>query len=95
MLQCSSENSTQLRISSKHTYTYRVKVVNYTKKSEYSIKRVKFSEKFSSVEELRAELQTLDIVATKGVGFIEPGHGLKGRQMWLETEEDLYEMYQI
>ena len=64
LLQCSSENSTQLRISSKQTYTYRVKVVNCAKKSEYSIKRVRYTEKFSSVEDIRAELQSLD-VATK------------------------------
>lgn len=30
-------------------------------------------------------------VATKDVGYTEPGHGAKGRQMWLETEDDLHE----
>ena len=94
LLQCSSENSTQLRISLKQTYAYRVKVVNRAKKSEYSIKRVKYTEKFSSVEDVRTELQSMD-VATKDVGYIEPSHGAKGRQMWLETEDDLHEMYQI
>ena len=59
-----------------------------------SIKRVKYTEKFSSVEDVCTELQSLD-AATKDVGYIEPGHGVKGRQMWLETEDDLDEMYQI
>lgn len=66
-------------------------MVNRSKKSEYSIKRVKYTEKFSSVEDVRAELESMD-VATK---YIEPGHGAKGRQMWPETEDDLHEMYQI
>ena len=70
------------------------KVVNRAKKSEYSIKRVKYTEKFGSVEDVCTELQSLD-VATKDGGYIEPGHIVKGRQMWLETEDDLHEMYQI
>ena len=32
------------------------------------------------------ELQSLD-VATKYGGYIEPGRGVKGRQMWLESED--------
>ena len=59
-----------------------------------SIQQVKYTEKFSSVEDVCTELQSLD-VATKDVGYIEPGHGVKGRQMWLETEDELHEMYQI
>ena len=65
-------------------------MVNRAKKSEYSIKRVRCTEKFSSVEDIHTELQSLD-VATKDVGYIEPGHGVKGRQMWLETEDDLHD----
>ena len=46
------------------------------------------------MEDLHSELQSLS-VALKDVGYIEPGHGVKGRQMWLETEDDLDAMYQI
>ena len=56
LLQCSTENSTQLRILSKQKYTYRVKVVNRAKKSEYTIKWVKYTEKFGSVEDVCMEL---------------------------------------
>ena len=56
--------------------------MNHAKKSEYSIKQVKYTEKFSSV----VQNYNLD------VGYIKPGHGVKGRQMWLETEDDLHEM---
>ena len=73
-------------------YIYRVKVVNRAKKSEYSIKRLQYTQKFSSVEDVRMELQSLD-VADKDFGYIEPGHSAKGTQMWLETQEDLDEMY--
>ena len=71
---------------------YRVKVVNRVKKSEYVIKRLHYSAKFASIEELRIELKSID-VATKDFGYIEPGHGAKGKQHWLITQEDLDEMY--
>ena len=51
-------------------------MVNCAKKSEYSIKRVNHTERFSSVEDVRTELQSLD-VTTKHVGYIEPGHGVR------------------
>ena len=38
------------------------------------------------------ELQCLD-VDVKEIGYIEPGHGVKGRMIWLRTLEDLNEIY--
>ena len=67
-------------------------MVNRTKKSEYSIKRVKYTKRLPSIEDLYSELQSLS-VALKDVGFIEPGHGVKGRQMWLETLDEMYQIH--
>ena len=32
-------------------------------------------------------------ITTKQIGYIEPGHGLKGKNRWLNNDEDLLEMY--
>ena len=42
----------------------------------------RFSEEFRNVEEDTIEM-----------GFIEPGHGAKGRQQWLVDDDDLADMY--
>lgn len=55
-------------------------MVNRAKKSEYV--------RTELCTDVRTELQSLD-VATKYVGYIEPGRGVKGRQMWLESEDKM------
>lgn len=69
-------------------------MINREKKSEYSIARLQYTKKFSSIEDLRVELKSMNM-ATRDIGYIVPGHGAKGRQMWLGTQEDLDEMYKI
>ena len=45
------------------------------------------------MKEILNELKdSLEIVASQ-VGFIEPGHGLKGKQHWISDEEDIETMY--
>ena len=66
--------------------------MNRAKKSEYVIKRLQYTGRFGSTDDLRAELQSID-VATKDIGYIEPGHGAKGKQVWLGSQEELDEMY--
>lgn len=68
-------------------------MINCAKKSEYTIKRLPCTRKFKSIEDLRTELKSMD-VATRDIGYIKPGHGAKGKQMWLGTQEDLDEMYE-
>ena len=29
------------------------------------------------------------------IGYIEPGHGAKGKQCWLSTDQDLIDMYDL
>ena len=66
--------------------------MNRAKKSEYVIERLEYTKKFHSIGDLQTELRSFG-VATKDIGYIEPGHGAKGRQMWLGRQEDLDEMY--
>ena len=58
--------------------------MNRAKKSEY----VRTYVRTELRTDVRTELQSLD-VATKYVGYIEPGHGVKGRQIWLESEDKM------
>ena len=73
------------------SYQYSVKVINRLKKSEYSIRRLRgYCSKFRSVHELKDKLQeTLsDSASGDVVGYIEPGHGAKGKQRWVEHSDD-------
>ena len=77
---------------------YSVKITNPTKKSEYSMEKFT-STHFCKVEDLKemhtlysAKLpQSIDLQ----VGYIIPGHGLRGKQEWLCEDSDLIDMYTL
>ena len=75
-------------------FNYSVKVINRSRKSEYRVKKLAAANQFKTIDELQSQLQSLD-VSTDDVGYIEPGHGLKGRQRWLSGDDDLQEMYRL
>ena len=51
---------------------------------------------FKSIDDLKDTLSTVNVASTiDQVGFIEPGHGAKGRQQWLTDSEDLKDMYSL
>ena len=88
-------DSQQVRISPtvSKPYAYSVKVTNLERKSDYTIKKLKSTSKFTSVEEVQDSFRSdLEFVPSE-FGFIEPGHGLKGRQKWIRDDVDLEEMY--
>ena len=57
------------------------------------MKKLKSCSKFSSVEELIESFDTSLEFTPSDFGFIQPGHGLKGRQRWIRDDADLEEMY--
>ncbi len=73
--------------------------MNPSKKSEYEVLSLKTKVVYKSVDDLRQQLLSeykdkLDEpVGT--VGYIEPGHGLRGKQRWLSSDDDLTEMYEL
>ena len=75
--------------------------MNPQKKSEYRIRKWRMKHKFSSVAQLALKLieafDELHPVDEKGLsmGYVEPGHGYKGKQRWLCSDEDLHEMYSV
>ena len=63
------------------------------KKNEFTIEKVHgVTRKFSSLDELTSNVFKY-LPAT--YGYIEPGHGSKGKRHWLTSENDLTEMYNI
>ena len=97
-LQCDSRNSTQVNIIDQSPgYSYSVKVVNRAKKSVYAMKKLRINRRFKSVDDLKRQLTDSlgQSISCDAVGYIEPGHGPKGKQRWLDSREDLDEMYQI
>ena len=76
---------------------YSLKMMNSTKKSEYTIQKFT-SHKFFSVAALKKFLHdkfsaALPTAMDVEVGFILPGHGLRGKQEWLCEDSDLCQMY--
>ena len=84
--------------SSSGTVISLVKVINPVKKSEYVIHKLRTTTThvFGSVGEIKellaARLQGIPSIVDQ-VGYIEPGHGAKGKQRWLSDSEDIKEMY--
>ena len=72
---------------------YNVKVVNPSQKSDYVIRRIRAIPKFTTVDDVKTKLceeLKIDIVE---MGYISPGHGLKGKLNPLTSNEDLEDMY--
>ena len=78
---------------------YSVKVIpNPSRKSEFTIERLRdCEEKFSDVGILKAKLQEVFLKDTQeiDVGYIEPGHGSRGKLRWLSSTADLEDMYAL
>lgn len=72
---------------------YSVKVTKTVKKSDYIIQTLKSSAIFTTLESLIEEIKSSLDVAPHHIGYIEPGHGMKGKNRWLTNDKDLLEMY--
>ena len=74
-------------------YTYTVKVINENKKQS-TITRLKYSDRFSSMTELTKSIANIIPEKIIEVGYIEPGHGMKGKKHWMVRDDDLEELYE-
>ena len=75
-------------------FHYTVKVINPGCKSDYKVETLK-SGRFTSTEDVRDQLSDLLKCQVTDVGYIEPGHGLKGKQQTLIDDDDIDEMYDV
>ena len=95
-VQCTSEssNSTCVTISpTRPAINYNVKVVNPVRKSEYVIRKVRGIPKYTTMEELKAKICEKLTIDIEEMGYISPGHGMKGKLNPLTCDEDLEDMY--
>lgn len=76
---------------------YVVKIINPSRMKEFRNVRVGLGKKCFTVHELR-EFLVINVPEVNGekpdfttvdIGYIEPGHGSKGRKQWINTDEDV------
>lgn len=77
------------------TLNYSIKIVN-PKKSDFVVSSKK---KFHDLDNLKKrvseEFEEQINGSIKQIGYIEPGHGLRGKQRWLTSSVELEEMYAL
>ena len=74
---------------------YSVKVMKTSRKSDYTVQKLKSSVVFATLDALLDEIKTSLNICPLQIGYIEPGHGLKGKQRWLIDDGDLTDTYCI
>ena len=74
---------------------YSVKTINSRKKSEYAVHRLAFNEKMYILTTCKRDIinTSLPDQYISQVGDIQPGHSIKGKQIWLSKDRDVEEMY--
>ena len=93
--QCSSENAATIRVSlPTPSIFHSVKLMNKAKKKEYIVEKLSAKTPFGSLENIKTALEQLNRIVGN-IGYIEPGHGLKGKQKWLLDDSDVSEMYAV
>ena len=75
-------------------------MINNKIKLDYCVHKWRYADykKFKTVGDIKvglAELINLSDELELVVGYIEPGHGAKGRQRWLNDDGDLVDLYQL
>lgn len=66
-------------------------LINPKKKSEFVISNLEPKENMHLLDKFTDQLSN----PISQIGFIEPGHGLWGKQQWLSSDFDLQEMYKL
>ena len=75
-----------------------LKIVSSKKKSEYVIQNLRLTTRFSSLTSLKEQVMSKcdgKVSFDEGFGYIEPGRGVKGKQRWLLSDEDVSDMYTL
>ena len=85
-------------------FEYSIKIMNPGRLSEFKNVRICEWKRFGKLKDLRAFLTTkvpsVDVGGEKpdndhvDLGYLEPGHGTKGKKQWLNTDEDIQVMYE-
>ena len=77
---------------------YSIKLINPERKSEYSVEKWRTRTVFKTVSHLTTKLREryaeLEPCKELRVGYMDPGHGWKGKQRWITCDDDLKDMYE-
>ena len=57
------------------------------------MRKLTLDNNFSTIADMKESLTSGFKFPYDNFGYIEPGHGLKGRQQWIVQDEDVQEMY--
>lgn len=69
--------------------------MNKAKKKEYTIEKLSAKTPFDTLDSVKTALKQVYERVGDSIGYIEPGHGLKGKQKWLLDDDDVSEMYAV
>lgn len=92
LLQCTSQNKTKV-LSQKQKINYKLKIINPRKKSIYTTKSLLQTCLFDTLSDLWRYVKEKLGKLQGTLGFLEPGHGAKGKMRELHDDEDVAEMY--
>ena len=96
MISAPAQTLTVVR-STPTTWSYSVKVINRARKSDWTVQKLRVNQQFESLEGLKRQVSDSLKEAVEDpiciIGYIEAGHGTRGKQRWLTTDEDLMGMY--
>lgn len=65
------------------------------KKSDYDVKELRGCKKFTSIDEIKKTVSDAVDSPVGDIGYISPGHGMKGKKHPLVDEEDMVAMYTL
>ena len=97
-----NENSENNEFQANYSYAYTVKIVNPERMSDFRTVDLGIGETFQCLESLRGFI-TKNLPDTPNfnkpdlqkveMGYMGPGHGAKGRKVWLFVDKDLQNLY--
>lgn len=76
-------------------FSYSLKIIP-KRKADYSVMKLHgVTRKYQLIDDLRKAVIDVckESVSPESFGYIEPGHGAKGKQRWLTSTDDLKDMY--
>lgn len=79
------------------SFSYAIKLIP-KKKADFSIQKLRgIAGMYKSIEDLKEDILSAcnGEISIDSFGYIEPGHGNRGKQQWLSSNDDLKDMYTV
>ena len=95
-----SSNEDQVQII-QQKFSYSIKLINPRKKKDYRVYNIRDCAAFETMKSLEEFIKSKfsefsdNSTGMMSIGYVEPGHGWKGKQMWLNNDEDIDDLYRV